>query len=160
MPTDMAMGPRAIVLFCHQEQALQLHLLAPHAFSAPRRRGQSARIPVSTRTHRHPLCPMRRESSPAARADGSDVVALNVACLDGIALSKLQMRPIGRRQQGYGVDGSFGRARGENPESREFRVWCCAPSRKCVVLHIQGVLGKILVLVERTHLAGRSDDRP
>ena len=91
----------------HRLQLLDLHQEGP-AFRLPRRRRAFSSAPArktckeylfNKHAIRHQLCVdcgvdvFARGKKP----DGTDVVALNVSCIDGIELSKLKMTPMDGR---------------------------------------------------------------
>ena len=83
------------LLDLHQEGAA-FHFPRPEEFSAPRRRRKPEEYLFNKHAIHHQLCVdcgvdvFARGKKP----DGSDVVALNVSCIDGIELSKLKMTPM------------------------------------------------------------------
>ena len=88
-------GHRLQLLDLHQEGPA-FHVPAAEELSAARRRGQSAGISLQQARDPHQSCidcgveVFARGSKP----DGTEVVALNVSCIDGIELAKLTMTPI------------------------------------------------------------------
>jgi hypothetical protein len=97
---DLAMVTACNCSIC-TKKGLHFTFLAPDSFQLRAGEENLREYLFNNRTIRHQLCadcgaePFARGRKP----DGTDVVALNVSCIDGIDLSKLAMTPIDGRNR-------------------------------------------------------------
>ena len=98
--TDMAMVTACNCSIC-TKKGLHFTFLAPPSFHLRAGEDNLKEYLFNKHAIRHQLCQdcgvdvFARGKKP----DGTDVVALNVACIDGIELSKLTMTPIDGRNR-------------------------------------------------------------
>jgi hypothetical protein len=87
-----------VQLFDLHQEGPAFHVSRAGELSPACRRGQLEEYLFNKHAIRHQLCGVEAFAR-GSKPDGTEVVAVNVSCIDGIELAKLQMTPIDGRNR-------------------------------------------------------------